>query len=210
MYQRIKAHWRYATVAILMLATLSACGGGQAEPAAVQLSDPAIYKTTSAVPRTDFVTYSDAEYPFMVNLPREWFMGQLDYDTYGLVVASTNEPGQERSAITVIVEPVSIADGIQPTIDGAEAGLRGQSGVRGFNVDLARPVTVNDMEGQERLYSYQLDDQKLRQRSFYVSDGEQVYAISLTAPQSLYPQHDTLFTEVIASFQGDAMTASQQ
>jgi hypothetical protein len=42
----------------------------------------------------------------------------------------------------------------------------------------------------------------------YVSDGEQVYAVSLVAPQSLYTQHDTLFNDVITSFKGEPAAAS--
>ena len=199
----------HVLVALIVVMTLGACGGAAA-PAAVPMSDPATYNVTSVQPRTDFIEYYDQEYPFVMTLPRDWFMGQLDMDIYGLVVASTNEPSQERSAITVMVEPASLADGITPSIDGAEASLKAQSGVSGWRVELARPVTVNGIEGQERLYSYDIGGNKLKQRSFYLLEGQQVYAISLTSPQSLYAQHDTLFGDVIASFQGATDTASEQ
>jgi hypothetical protein len=186
--------------------TLVACGG---QTPTATLSEPASYSVANRTTRTDFVDYEDAEYPFSLNLPRSWYMGQLDLDTYGIVVASTNEPSEPRSAISIFAEPMDVANGIDQTITGAEETLRNQAELSGWRVELARPVNVNALEGQERWYSYSLGQQKIRQRSFYVADGEQAYVVSLIAPQELYAEHDTLFSDVIASFRGTPSTASR-
>ena len=188
------------SLTLLMLLWLTACG--TAQPPA-HLADPVVYRGAPiGAPRTDFTAYRDARYPFELWLPREWYMGQLESTTYGIVVTSDDDPARARVAISVLVEPSRGPVDLTRAITAAEETLRGQQGIDTWETVLARSATVNGVAGEERLYSYQLDHTPIRQRTVYVRGQDQFYALSLIAPQELYAQHEALFSDVLASFKG--------
>lgn len=190
----------WAMLSMIAILVLTGCGGAASQPT---LSDPVSYTIEQAVERTDLLDYHDTDYPFALRLPREWYLGQLEDHHYGLVAASTNDPSQPRAAISILVEPSDVGADVMQAVGVAEETLQSQAGIAGFKVDLARQATVNTLQGHERLYSYILDQHKIRQRTVYAGDGEQLYAISLIAPVAIYAQHESLFNDVLASFRTD-------
>lgn len=191
-----RMHWLGA---VLILVWLTACGSRMEQ---IQLSEPITYTAAQAPPRTDFLAYRDAEYPFALHLPREWYIGQLDGEARGILVASSNDAAQPRAVITVMVEAVGAAADLDTMVAAAEETLRAQKGIAGWQVDLARRITVNALAGQERWYRYELNKTKVRQRTIYLQAQDRLYAVSLIAPPELYTQHETLFSDVLASFTG--------
>ena len=189
---------RRIVLALLVALSLAACGT-QAQP--IASSEPAVYQQSSpAVERTDFVVYSDATYPFSLQLPRAWYAGELSSASYGIVASNTNEPGQPRAAISVIVETLSSDTELDQAISAAEASLR--ANVTDFRMELDRAATVNGSQGRERHYRFTSDGQAIRQRTVYLQGEAILYAISLTAPQAIFAQHEAIFNTVLTSFKG--------
>ncbi len=180
---------------MLLLVLLAACGA----PAPVQFAAPAGY--AAAATRTDFATYHDPDFGYTLALPKEWYIGRPPDPQQGIVVASSREPAQPRSTITVLIEPAPPGVQLDQAIGRTEATLRDSPGIRSFKLDLARHVTVNHKLGEERLYSYQFDQIEIHQRSFYFGGEDGLYVVSYIAPKELYVQDETLFADVIASWQ---------
>jgi hypothetical protein len=185
---------------ILLLLALSGCGG-QAQQ--ITSSEPVVYQLASpANVRSDFVTYSDSNYPFIVELPRSWFAGELTTGpAYGIVATNTNQPGEPRAAISIVAEPIEAGATVEQAVTAAEDALR-QQNVTDFRVELDRQATVNQNPGRERSYRFVSDGQNVRQRTIYVMGTDNLYAISLTAPQDIFAQHEAIFNDVLITFEG--------
>ena len=184
---------------ILLLLTLSACGG-QAQQ--ITASEPVVYQLASPANfRSDFVSYGDSNYPFIVELPRAWFAGELTTGpAYGIVATNTNQPGDPRAAISIVAEPIEAGATIEQAVAAAEDAL--QQNVTDFRVELDREATVNQNPGRERSYRFVSEGQNVRQRTIYVMGTDNLYAISLTAPQDIFAQHEAIYNDVLITFEG--------
>jgi hypothetical protein len=191
-FLRVGQLW-FTSFGLAML--LTGCG---AATATVPRSALAVY---SAQPvRTDFTVYDDPEIGYSIALPREWHIGQLPDPHRGIVVASSNDPSQQRGAITIVMEPAGVSANLEQASAVAERELRAGEGIGGFDVELARGATVNGQRAEERIYRYRLGAEELRHRSFYFLSGDRLFAISFAAPLELYAQYDTLFVDAISSW----------
>lgn len=193
----MKLATKLASIALVVL--LSACGGAAqqitpAEPVVYQLPSPASF-------RTDLVTYSDPNYPFVVQLPREWYAGELS-TADGIVATNTNQPGQPRAAISIVAEPIQAGATIDEVITAAEDVLRAQAGTSNFRLELDRQATVNGIQGRERRYRFVTEGQTVRQRTIYLLGTDTLYAMSFTAPQDVFAQHEATFNDVLLTFEG--------
>lgn len=183
--------------ALVVVALLTACGSAQSQAPAAS----SVVYVASAQP-ADFVVYRDPQYPFQLQVPRDWYLGQLSSPTYGIVLTSNNDPKQPRAAMSVLVEPTNGTIDLAQVVTNAEQTLRAQAGIADWKLNVSRPALVNGVTAQEQLYTYTLDGQAVQQRIMYVGGKQQLYAISLLAPPALYVQDDALFSTVLASFQG--------
>lgn len=199
-------HWfsaratAWLCTAALAIGGISACGQAQPE---VALSSPASYTISDEErQRNDLADYSDASYPFSMKLPREWYVGELSGATYGIVIASSNDPSVPRATINVLVEPLDGPIDIAQAAQTAEDTLQQQGAIGNFQREAARSAVVNKLAGQERSYRYTLDGAQFRQRSVYLVGQDHLYAISLIAPADIYAQHERMFNTVLATFEG--------
>lgn len=189
--------FRLITSAVGLVILLGGCASQSApEPVAAASYAAAVTQ------RADFTLYEDSEYPFSLQLPNAWYVGQLSGDQYGIVAVNTNDPGQPRASINVIVEPVTDQADLEQVARTAEQTLQSQLGISGFRSELTRSATINGVQGEERIYHYTFEQQVVQQRTVYVLGSDQVYAISLIAPQDIFAQHEALFTDVLSTFQG--------
>jgi hypothetical protein len=195
--KRYQQAFRQLGIALCALLWLCACG----EQAQVPIGAAATY-TSSGETTAGLVRYEDDTVPFAIDLPSDWFIGQLDRDEYALLATSSNKVSEPRAAIAVVVEPLDEQTTLSDGIATAESTFRAQSGIDGFRVDLARTASVNGVAAEERLYSYDLAQTPVRQRTLYVRSQSNLYAISLIAPPSLSARYDAVFSDVLASFTG--------
>lgn len=187
-------------IGVLLLVGLAACGG---QPQALAPAEPVVYQLSSPeAVRSDLVSYSDDSYPFVIQLPREWYAGELSGSTYGIIATSTNQPGQPRAAILVVAEPIENGATIEATVTTAEETLQAQQGITDFRVELDRQATVNQNQARERRYRFLNAGQSIRQRTVYIQGTDNLYAVSLTAPQDVFAQHEATFNDVLVTFEG--------
>ena len=197
--QQQPASWiRLGSGLLAILLWLAGCGSSTPP---LPLGEALTYEATAT--RSDFTLYSDPTYPFEVQLPRDWYIGQLAGTTYSIVASSTNDPGQPGATINIAAFPVTGTINLENELTVAEKTLQSQPGISDFTLELVRPATTNGAASQERLYRYTFNNKLLRQRTVYVLGDEQIYAISLIAPDNIFAQHEAIFTDVLASFKGD-------
>ena len=97
---------KLAGTLVFVLCALSACGpGATTDQGSLTLSE-AVYEAGQVQQRSDFVVYRDDTYPFEVQLPREWYIGDVSNGAYGIVASSTNDVSQPRALVAVVAEPI--------------------------------------------------------------------------------------------------------
>ena len=73
---------RYPTqvsVLFLVLYALTACGTGATADGGTATLSEAVYDAAKVQARSDFVVYQDETYPFELQLPREWYIGDVSW-----------------------------------------------------------------------------------------------------------------------------------
>ncbi|HEY0733725.1 MAG TPA: DcrB-related protein, partial [Herpetosiphonaceae bacterium] len=148
------------------------------------------------------ISYQDETYPFTIDLPSDWFIQEVEDDTYAVLVVSSDSEGDDHATIAVVVEALDDEAQLSDVIATTEQTLAAQYDIEEFNTDLARPIQINSVPGEERIYAYRVDSAPVRQRTAYIREGSYLYTISLVASPALSSRYAELFDGVLASFTG--------
>lgn len=193
---RYRRAFRHVGIVFYLL-LLCACG----DPPQALLADSVIY-TAAEASGTGLTSYQDETYPFTIDLPSDWFIQEVEDDTYAVLVVSNDSEIEDRAMIAVVVEALDNQAQLSDVIATAEQTLAAQYDIEEFDVDLARSIRINRVAGEERIYAYRVDQAPVRQRTAYIRDGTYLYTISLLASPPLSSRYAELFDGVLASFTG--------
>lgn len=189
----------------LALAALSACGSSGA--ATAELGTPAateaVYDARQATERTDFVVYQDETYPFEMQLPREWYVGEFSTDSYGIVATNTNDASEPRALVAVVAEPLGPDFELEQGFRSFTESFKSQPGLSGFRSEGERSAVVNGLPGREAYFRYTLDNIPFRHRALVVAADENFYGISYAAPESIFASNESVFNSVLPTFMGE-------
>ena len=194
---------KQSCIVLATLLVLAACGPSATSGQTSTSSKQVVYDAQQAQQRSDFTLYRDSTFPFEMQLPSEWYVGDVSNETYGMVATNSNDISEPRALVAVIAEPIGPDFELEQGFRQFTDSFKKQPGLSQFHSVGEHGAIVNGLPGREAYFSYVLDGTQYRHRAVVLQASSTFYGISYAAPDSIFTSNELIFNSVLPTFKGE-------